>query len=283
MTVVYLDVLVLLNLVVDYLLLLAAAHMTGEPVSRVRIGLGALLGGVYAGAIFLPGLVWLSQPLCKICVGAGMVLLAFGVSRRLLRVTVVFFAASAALGGMILALQLLGTGGLTLENGVLYTGFDLRLLLVTVILSYVVLSRVFRRMAKHGGERRDLCQAEVILAGQSIHLTVLLDTGNTLTDAVRNQPVLVVESRVVQNSLPVQILPDDPVGSMERLADHTWRKRFGLLPYRAVGVENGLLLTVRSDRVVMNGREWKGLTVALSPTPVSDGGGYQGLFGMQEG
>ncbi len=281
MTVIYLDVLFLLNLVVDYLLLLAAAHITGERISRLRIGVGALVGAAYAVMIFLPGLGWLSHPVCRICFGAAMALIAFGVSRSLLRLTLIFFAASAALGGVILALQLLGTGGLTLENGVLYTGFDLRLLLVTVIFSYAVLSWIFRRAARHGGEKRDLCEAKVVLDGQSVGITVLLDTGNTLTDPVTNQPVLVVEGRVLQNVLPVRIIPADPVGSLERLTDPTWRRRVGLLPYRAVGVENGLLLTVRSDRVVMNDREWKGLTIALSPTPVSDGGGYQGLFGIQ--
>lgn len=281
MTVVYLDVLFLLNLAVDYLLLLAAARITGEPFSRVRLGLGALLGGAYAMSIFLPGFGWLSQPVCKLCAGVAMTLVAFGASRRLLRLILVFFAVSAALGGVIFALQLLGTGGLTLENGVLYTGFDLRLLLVTVILCYAVLSLIFCNVARHGGQRRDLCAAKVTLCGQTVQITVLLDTGNTLTDPVRNQPVLVVEERALREILPVHIDPADPVGSLERGTDGEWNGRFSLLPYRAVGVECGLLLTVRSDCVVMNGREWRALPVALSPTSVSDGGGYQGLFGVQ--
>ena len=280
MTVVYLDVLFLLNLTVDYLLLLADARMTGEAFSRLQLGLGALLGAVYATLIFFPGFGWLSHPACKISAGIAMVLVAFGASRRLLRLTLVFFAASAALGGVILALQLLGTGGLTLENGVLYTGFDLRLLLVTVILSYVVMSVIFRRTARHGGYQRDLCQAKIMLAGQCVSIMVLLDTGNTLTDPVRNQPVLVVEGHVLRQILPEFIDPGDPVGSMERTQDRMWQGKFSLLPYRAVGVEYGMLLTVRSDSVVMNSRQWKGLPVALSPTPVSDGGGYQGLFGV---
>lgn len=281
MTVVYLDVLFLLNFVVDYLLLLAAARITGEPFSRLRLALGALMGGGYATAVFLPGCVWLSHPACKISAGIGMVLVAYGASRRLLRLTLTFFASSAALGGVILGLQLLGTGGLTLENGVLYTGFDLRLLLVTVILSYAALSTVFRNVARHGGQRQDLCEAKVILCGQTARITVLLDTGNTLTDPVRNQPVLVVEGRALREILPAQIDPRDPVGSLEWEKEEGWNGKFGLLPYRAVGVEYGLLLTVRSDRAVISGREWKGLIVALSPTPVSDGGGYQGLFGVQ--
>lgn len=279
MTVVYLDVLFLLNLVVDYLLLMATVRITGEVFSRLRLALGALLGAMYAAALFLPGFGWLSHPLCKLVSAVGMVLIAFGGSRRLLRLILVFFGASAALGGVVLALQLLGAGGLTLENGVLYTGFNLRLLLVTVIVTYAVLSLAFGRAARHGGQRQDLCSAKVWMGNESLCLTTLLDTGNTLADPVNNCPVMVAEGRALESLLPEGIDPADPVGSLERLTDPQLRKRFRLLPYRAVGVEHGMLLAVRVDRAVIGTREHTGLLVALSPTPVSDGGGYQALIG----
>lgn len=279
MTVVYIDVLFLLNLVVDYLLLLASARITGEMISRLRLALGALLGATYAAAVFLPECIWLSHPLCKVCSAVLMVLIGFGGSPRLLRLLLVFFGVSAALGGVVLALQLLGAGGLTLENGVLYTGFDVRLLLVTVIVSYAVLSLVFERAARHGGKRQDLNPGRLTLDGKTITLTVLSDTGNTLTDPIHNRPVMVAEKRALEPLLPEGIDPADPVGSMERLKDSPMRQRFRLLPYRAVGIEHGMLLAVRVDQAEVGGRELSGLFVALSPTPVSDGGGYQALIG----
>lgn len=279
MTVVYIDVLFLLNLTVDYLLLLASARITGEVIARPRLALGALLGAAYAAVLFLPGCQWLANPLCKVCAAVLMVLVGFGQSPRLLRLILVFFGASAALGGVVLALQLLGAGGLTLENGVLYTGFDIRLLLVTVIVCYAVLSGVFGRAARHGGKSRDLIPARLTLGEKTLCLTVLLDTGNTLTEPVHNRPVMVAEARALESVLPEGIDPADPVGSMERLEDTELRRRFRLLPYRAVGVEYGMLLAVRTDRVELGGRELKELLVALSPTPVSDGGGYQALIG----
>ncbi len=279
MTVVYIDVLFLLNLVVDYLLLLASARITGEMIARPRLALGALLGAAYAAALFLPGCGWLAHPLCKICVAVLMVLAGFGGSRRLLRLLLVFFGVSAALGGLVLALQLLGRGGLTLENGVLYTGFDIRLLLVTTILCYAALSLTFGRAARHGGNRRDLCPADLTLGAKTLRLTVLIDTGNTLTDPTNNRPVMVAEAQALDALLPAGIDPADPVGSLERLEDEMLRRRMRLLPYRAVGVEYGMLLAVRMDRVALGGRELEGLLVALSPAPVSDGGAYQALLG----
>jgi stage II sporulation protein GA (sporulation sigma-E factor processing peptidase) len=282
-TVVYIDVLFLLNLTVDYLLLLASARITGEVISRPRLALGALVGGAYAAAIFLPGWQWLAHPLCKLAAAVLMVLLGFWKSRKLLRVLLVFFCASAALGGVVLALQLLGTGGLTLENGVLYTGFDLRLLLVTAIVCYGALSCIFRRAARHSHRGGELTDARLFFGEKSLCLSVLLDTGNTLTEPMNNRPVMVAEAQAIAPLLPSGIDPADPVSSMARLAGDDMGRRFRLLPYRAVGVAHGLLLAVRTDKVVLGDRELKGLLVALSPTPVSDGGGYQALMGDLEG
>ena len=77
MTVVYLDRVVLLNLLVDYLLLLTTARLAGIPLRRGRLALCAAGGALYAGAVFLPGLSWLSHPLCRTAMGAAMALAAW--------------------------------------------------------------------------------------------------------------------------------------------------------------------------------------------------------------
>ena len=54
MTVVYLDRVVLLNLAVDYLLLVCAAKLGGGRILRLRLALAAAFGGVYAAAALFP-------------------------------------------------------------------------------------------------------------------------------------------------------------------------------------------------------------------------------------
>jgi stage II sporulation protein GA (sporulation sigma-E factor processing peptidase) len=70
----------------------------------------------------------------------------------------------------------------------------------------------------------------------------------------------------------------DPAGALARLGG-TYGSRFRLLPYRTVGVDRGLLLAVRVDRLLINKTDCGPRLVALSPTAVSDGGGYQALIG----
>ena len=46
-----------------------------------------------------------------------------------------------------------------------------------------------------------------------------------------------------------------------------------------MGVECGMLLALRSRQVTVDGKPLGRLLVALSPTPLDDGGGYQALIG----
>lgn len=276
---VYLDTLLLLNLIVDYLLLLVTAKVAGEPFRRLRLLAGGLVGALFSALCFLPGLEWLTHPACKLGGAALMLLAAFGGSRRLLRLSLCFFALSCALGGGVLLISLLSGRGMSFQNGVLSTGLDLKAVLLSAAVCYAVLSLLFRRAGRHAG--RELAPVVVSLGGESILLTALRDTGNTLTDPATGRPVLVAEGEKLRRLLPGELVDGlgEPARAMERFARSPLGRRLRLLPYRAVGVDCGFLLAVRMDRVSVGGQDYGGLLVGLSPTPVSDGGGYQALFG----
>lgn len=276
MTVVYIDLLFVLNLTANYLLLLAAGRMAGAVLARWRVGLGAALGALYAVLIFVPGLGWLAAWPCRAASGVLMVLAAYGGERQLLRLAVLFFGASAGLAGAVLALELLGSGPLTLEHGVFYSQIDLRLLLVLFAACYFVLSLFFRRVGSRGGG--ELVRLELTLDGGGAVVTALVDTGNSLRDPATNRPVVVAYSGALAGVLPAWADAASPIASVERC--HAQGSRGArLLPYRAVGVECGMLLALRSREVRLDGRPLGRLLVALSPTPVDDGGMYQALIG----
>jgi len=276
MTVVYIDLLFLLNLIANYLLLLGTGRIAGVVLRRMRIALGAALGGIYAVAIFLPGLQWLSLWPCKLLMGIVLPVAAFGREKRLLRVIVIFFGGSAGLAGLVLATELLGGSVLSIDGGVLYSDFDLRLLLVLFVLCYLVMSVFFRRAGRHGG--REVVELRIELQTGILLLTALMDTGHSLTDPVTNRPVVVVDYACAAGHFPVGIDPYQPVEGVKKC------KAAGiagvrLIPYRAVGVDCGMLLAVRAKSVQIKGRNIGALLVALSPNPVDDGGCYQALIG----
>ena len=287
MTVIYVDTLFLLNALVDYLLLLAAARLAGEPLRRVRFALGAALGGLYAVAIFLPGLGFLAHPLCRLASAALMLLVSYGGSQRLLRQGVLFVALTCAFGGGVVAIGLLGGTGLTLGAGVFYSALDLKTVLLSAAVCYGVITLVFQRLGRHSAASGELVRARLRLGERSVELTALVDTGNTLTDPASGRPVIVAEGERAAPLFPREHRPEptdlrDPTAALTRLGTGAWRSRFRLLPYRSVGVDRGLLLAVRADGLELEGRARGPVLVALSPTPVSDGGGYQALIGPMD-
>lgn len=276
MTVVYIDMLFLLNLVANYLLLLGAGRVAGAVLRRWRVALGAAAGALYAVLVFLPHMEWLSLWPCKLLSGVLMPLIAYGGERRLLRVAVTFFAASAGLAGLVLAVELLGGTSLTLQNGVLYSNFDLRLLLVLFVLCYFILSLFFRRTGRHS--ERELIKLSIVLEGERLELTALLDSGHTLTDPATNRPIIVAEGALLRRFLPQGADPGRPVEGLKRCRE-AGLSGTRLIPYRAVGVDCGMLLALRAQHVSAGDRPLGALLIALSPTPVDDGGSYQALIG----
>lgn len=192
MTVVYLDRVVLLNLAVDYLLLLATARLAGLPLRRGRLALAAALGALYAAAVFLPGCRMLAHPACRLAAGVAVCRLAWRRERRPWRLTALFFLLSGALAGLLLAAGLAAGSPEALLCRVYHADISWPVLLGSAIGFGLLLHLVFRQGARHeGGELMDVT---VSLQGRRQRLRALHDTGNTLRDPVSGQPVLVLRT-----------------------------------------------------------------------------------------
>lgn len=261
---VYIDSLFLLDLVVDYLLLLLTGKVTGSPLVRWRLALAAALGGGYSVLCVVARLPVLAHPVFKLAAAVLLVLLAYGHCRHLPRCVVLFLALSAAFGGGLYALELMWGHPLTLSVPavLLFSGA-----------AYALLSLAGRKLARHGPAQ--LRTVTVSLNGRRATLTALVDTGNTLTDPMTGQGVPVAEGDALAELLPPQADCRCPAQCFPSLPDPA---KFRLLPYRSVGVDGGLLLAVRADALEVDGKPIPNRLIALSPTPVSDTGAYQALL-----
>jgi len=87
---VYLDGVILLNFLVDFLLLLGASRLCGQPVKIPRVLAAAGLGGVYAGACLLPDFYFLGNLLWRTVSLGAMAVIAYGLSGSAFRRGLVF-------------------------------------------------------------------------------------------------------------------------------------------------------------------------------------------------
>lgn len=285
MTVVYLDTFLLINVIMNFLLLLASGKLAGERIRTWRIFLAASFGAAYAACSFFPGLSFSVHPFYKISVAILMLLISFGRTRSLLRISIIFLAISCSFCGAILGIEWL-KGSSYMNDGIVYSSVDVKGLLMSAVFCYGVLSLFFRRAAIHHLQEGELVHVQFELDGRTIELTALQDSGNTLQDPISGQSIPVAEGMCLASLFPPEFslrreALERPIETIQQWSGLSSRIRFRLLPYRAVGVDCGMLLAVRMDRVILQGECLRNQLVALSPTPVSDGGSYSVLIGVQ--
>lgn len=249
---VYMNGVFLLNFMVDFLLLLAAARLCGYPVKLYRVALAALLGGVYGACCLLPGFLFLGNILWRTVSLAMIAVIAYGMSVSGARRGLVFAFLCLALSGAVMGMDKGGILGVVSAAGV------------------VCLLCCFGFRGRIGGAT--YLPVELFYKDKHIRITALQDTGNTLRDPVTGRQVLVVGADVASRltGLTQQQLrtPVDSVGVLPGLR---------LIPYRSVG-SHSFLLAIRLPKVKIG--TWQGSTlVAFAPDFLSPEGAYQGLTG----
>ena len=279
MRIVYADTLFVINAIINYLILLASAKICAVPASRLRMGGAAVLGGAYAVIAALPSAAFLLNPFAIIAAGVLIITTAFGGQPRLLRISLVFFAVSAAFAGAVLAAALLGGG----SPGAIVPPISVKVLLIAFAASYGAISLVFRRVA---GNKGGVVPITIKQGERTLNLRALIDTGNSLIDPMTGTPVIVAGVPEVLSLFTkeirsvIEVLPQCGAATvLEMISDNGGNTRFRLIPYSAVGVSGGVLLTFKPDEIVINGKVKPGVLIALSPNSVSDNGTYTALIG----
>ena len=190
--VVYLDVLLLTNLWLDYAMLQTAAHLTHSPLKRWRGLASAGLGAACALTIFLPPMPPALSVLLRIFTALLMAAAAFGLrSLRLLAVqTSVLFGVSALFCGVISSLSV----PQIMQNGILYTDLSLTVLLAGSGLAAACAVLWERR---HIRTRQIQCRLHLRIAQHDFLLPAFCDTGNMLCDVFTGRPVIVCPAEML--------------------------------------------------------------------------------------
>lgn len=202
--VLYLDILLSVNLLVNYLLLLSSAKFLGASYRKGRLLLGAMLGAVFSLVILLPGLPYYLTALLKLPMAAAMVVVSYRFSswrdfwKRLLCLCV----SSFLFAGLLLAISYcLRPAGLVVRNGAVYLAVSPLLLLGGTVFCYFALSFLYRILGRRTLQRTT-CTLTLKLGEKERVLLLKIDTGNQLTEPFSGLPVTVVEHDAVSDLLP---------------------------------------------------------------------------------
>ncbi len=251
MRVYYPDVAFLLNGALDYLVLCSTLRLMGLPLRHRRIALAAVLGGLYGAAAILPGWGLVRLLAVKGAVSLGMVGIVYGRGPVFLRCYLLFLISSCTLSGAVTAME-----------AVFYRTDQIWLIfLLSAAFCAFALAVVFHRGAEAGAAGR-LLRAELCHRGRRISVTLCHDTGNTLRDSETGQVVCVVERK-----------------ALEPLFQGMEGESLREIPFQSLGQQAGKLPCFTCDSLRLLGRTYQHYPIGIADFPLSDGGGFVGLWG----
>lgn len=281
MAVIYADELFFENAVIDYILLLCTARITGRTALRRRMLISSLLGGIYSVLSVLPECGFLQSVFVKLAVAALMVLLVYGYDGRFLRTYLVFLAVSASFAGAVMAFMILG--GVSPGTSP-FISVSLRVLTVSFFVCYAVFSLFFSRLTKQRVEG-GVTKIRISLGKHTAEIAALRDSGNVLTDPVSGEPVIICDLEAVAPILDKRTADilrqreSDPASALRDMENGMSGVKFRLVPYSALGVRSGMLAAFRPDIIEIDGRKEKRGLVAIAPSGAFAGNGYSALTG----
>ena len=202
MRIIYADILVVINLAVDYLVLFGTARLAGARFLRLRALAAAALGAGYSLCVLFPLPQW-ALWLSRLAVSAAMVLICFGRrrARELIRLLVIFYLCGFVFSGFMLLVSLAAQpNAFLLKNGIVYFELSATEIVIAACAAFA-LTEIMRRLFRHG-EADGACIATVYYDGKTAVLKGFTDTGNSLTEPISGVPVAVCRLDSVLKILP---------------------------------------------------------------------------------
>ncbi len=270
MKTVYLDELAVLDLLIDYFLLLGTAKLLALPYRRGRFLLAAALGAAWSCGSLLPALHWLRAPPMLPVLAGAMTLIAFGDQRHLGRCFAGLLGVTALFGGAVYAAGLLQSSGC--RTGPFFRP-DMRVLALAFALCWAAVSLLFRGTARHAVRR--VLDVTVERQGRRVCLRALEDTGNGLVDPISGCAAFVAEAAAVGglfDPAEASFLRGPPAEAVLHIPGTR------LIPCRGVTGGRSLLLAFRPDRVTVDGQERRDLVAAVTAAPIGTDGAYDAVI-----
>lgn len=254
---VYVDVLIVLNLYINYFLIRASVMLTRRTCSRKRCVLSALIGALGALVILLPELPFFAVVLIKVALGAVIVFVTFGKQKPSdFAVCALFFlVVSFTFAGIMMALwTFTAPFGMVWSNGTAYFNIPLSALAAFTAAAYCAV-RLIRFFADKRLRCDKICSVNVSLDDREVTLRGLCDTGNQLCDIFSGKPVMVC---CFDKIAPV--MPDDVLDYF----NGKFGEKLRIIPCRTIGSET--LVPIFKAKITIDGRTADGFVGVTKKT-----------------
>ena len=292
---IYIDVVLIENLIMNYIILFATAVVLKLKVKHFRLIIGSFVGAVYTIISYISELKIYSNFFLKLILSLVIIYIAFNPKtiKQLLKNTLIFYLTSFVFGGAAFALiYVVKPQEILKNNGLVLNSNSLKVIGISAIIAFVIIIIGFKIVKNKISARDIYCNVEIELNNKIIETKAMIDTGNFLKEPITNTPVIVVEHTLLYDCIPKEILnhiEDILGGDFSEIPDNIKEKyisKLKVIPFSSLGKQNGMLLGIKPEKVIIKKedeeKENVDVIIGIYNKSLTKRGEYRALLGMDQ-
>lgn len=245
---IYIDVVIIENFIVDLFILLVTAKALKIRVNKIRILIGALLGGIYSVVMLFPQMKLFSTIPFQIVLCLFIIFVSFNKTGfvNIIKGAGIYIIFSIILSGMCY-LFILIQSDYSLNKPLVLGQNTVKNIILSMIIIYFLTNKIIAYIKERTIVNNLIYDIDFEINGQSYHIKGFLDTGNGLIEPTTNLPCILVEAKYIN-------------------LDETRKDSLYYIPYNAIGVR-GVLKGIKVDKVTIKsqGSIWRKVTAIICP------------------
>lgn len=283
---IYIDVLFLLNLILDYIILVTSALLNGAKAFKLRMIAAAAAGALYSVIVFFPTLNVLNIVIFKLLISFIIVLIAFEFKNlfNFVKNLITYYIVNAVYGGGIYAFYnftVLGSK-MNYSNGVYYIDLPLWAVIALAFVFYWLI-KLFTIIFDGRITQKNIRKIEISFLSSKLTVDALFDTGNSLCDPISLMPVMLVQTDRFKNKFSKNILKEienNDATSLPTLHSAYPELRFRVIPFKDITGNKTTVYAFKPSKItdVEKNKEMDGILVGLINTKLSEDMSYTALL-----
>lgn len=291
---VYIDVILIENLIMNYIIIFATGIILKIKMKQIRIILGSLIGAIYTIIAYVSNLRIYSNFILKFILSIIIVYVSFNpqTQKQLWKSLLIFYLTSLVFGGAAFAIIYVVRPQEILRNNQLIFGTtSMKIILFSAILAFIVIILAFKIVKNKISKKDMFCDIEVKINEEIIKTKAMIDTGNFLKEPITNKPVVVIEHTLLYDCIPKQILNNieqilggDFTNVPEEIREE-YISKLKFIPFSSLGKQNGMLIGINAKYIKIKSEENENINenviVGIYNKSLTKRGEYRALIGIE--
>ena len=233
---IYIDVLITVNIFIDFFLILCTKKFLNIKASMLRMIIGSICGGLLSIIALFPPLKFGINILIDIATASIIIAVTFGFCeiKNFVRRTIVYFSFSFSFCGiMIFIYSSFKPKGMEIYNDVIYFNISPFVLIILTLACYYILN-IIKRLTK-GVSGGGTCNVEICVKKKHYSFCAKIDSGCNLKEPFSGDYVIITEHKIIDYYSPEEF-------------------SVRLIPFESLGGK-GILKGFKPDMVIIDGKE----------------------------